>query len=114
MANSERKIVRGVRVGGKTYTPGQEDELDKVIAPEHVSELVEKGYLEGKWSGSVKDEAPSEEAAPAKDEGGSPEEVDLSTLKKDELLAKAEELGVAVDSSLTKAEIIEAIQGHKE
>lgn len=27
MANSERKIIRGVRVGGKTYVSGQEDDL---------------------------------------------------------------------------------------
>lgn len=51
MANSERKIIRGVRVGGKTYVSGQEDDLDKIIAHEHIEELVAKGYLEGKWSG---------------------------------------------------------------
>lgn len=107
MASSERKIVRGVRVGAKTYVPGQEDQLNKAIASEHVAELVEKGYLEGKWSGKSASEATSAEP----ETSTNTEPVDLTTLKKDELLAKAESLGVAVDSSLTKAEIIEAIEG---
>lgn len=107
MGNSERKIVRGVRVGGKTYVPGQEDELNKAIAPEHVGELVEKGYLEGKWSGKSASEATS--SVPEK--STSTEPVDLATLKKDELLSEAESRGVAVDSSMTKAEILEAIEG---
>lgn len=36
--------------------------------------------------------------------------IDYSAFKKDELIAKAEELGVEVSSSMTKAEIIEALE----
>lgn len=61
MANTERKIVRGVRVGAKTYVPGMEDELDDALSAEEAKRLTDKGYLEGKFSGKakpVKAEAP--------------------------------------------------------
>lgn len=57
MANSDRKIIRGVRVGAKTYVPGQEDELDAVLTSDEAKRLSDKGYLEGKWSGKAKAEA---------------------------------------------------------
>lgn len=53
MANKDRKIIRGVRVGTKTYVPGQEDELDAVLTAAEVKRLSTKGYLEGKWSGGA-------------------------------------------------------------
>jgi hypothetical protein len=114
MANSERKIIRGVRVGGKTYVSGQEDELNKVIVTSEIERLTGKGYLEGKWDGKSPQSETKLETKPESGDAAQQSETeteDLSTLKKDELLAKAEQLGVAVDSSLTKAEIIEAIQG---
>jgi hypothetical protein len=54
MANSDRKIIRGVRVEakGKTYTPGDEDELNNLLSADEVKRLSDKGYLEGKWSGA--------------------------------------------------------------
>lgn len=104
MANSDRKIIRGVRVKTTTYVAGMEDELDKVLPSSDITRLTAKGYIEGKWTGK--------NAAAVKTE--SPDAEDLSTLKKDDLLTKAESLGVVVDSSLTKAEIIEAIEGRKE
>jgi hypothetical protein len=52
MANSSRKIIRGVRVDSKTYTPGLEDELNKVLSAETAKRLVDKGHLEGGWSGA--------------------------------------------------------------
>lgn len=54
MANSDRKILRGVRIGAKTYTPGMEDELEAALTAEDAARLTEKGHLEGKWSGKAK------------------------------------------------------------
>lgn len=53
MANSERKIVRGVLLGTKTYVPGMEDELDSLLSAGEVKRLSDKGYIEGKWSGAA-------------------------------------------------------------
>lgn len=50
MANSERKILRGVRANGKTYTEGMEDELLIAISAEDAKRLIDKGYLQGDWS----------------------------------------------------------------
>lgn len=51
MANSDRKIIRGVRLGTTTYVPGKEDELDALLSASEVKRLTDKGYIEGKWSG---------------------------------------------------------------
>jgi hypothetical protein len=59
MANSDRKIIRGVFLGNTSYVPGMEDELDALLSSSEVKRLSDKGYIEGKWSGS---------AAPAKTE----------------------------------------------
>lgn len=66
MANSDRKIIRGVRVSGQTYIPGQEDELDKLLSGGEVKRLSDKGYLQGKWSGiaPVNEAKPVEQAKP--------------------------------------------------
>ncbi len=61
MANSSKKIVRGVRFGSKTYTAGMEDELAKVLPSDEAKRLAGKGYLEGAW----KAESMQAEAAPA-------------------------------------------------
>lgn len=53
MANSDRKIIRGVRVGTTTYVPGKEDELDALLTSAEVKRLTEKGYIEGKWTGGA-------------------------------------------------------------
>lgn len=53
MANSDRKIIRGVRLGTTTYVPGKEDELDALLSASEVKRLTDKGYIEGKWSGSA-------------------------------------------------------------
>jgi hypothetical protein len=53
MANSDRKIIRGVRANNKTYVPGMEDELDALLSADEVKRLSDKKYLEGKWSGSA-------------------------------------------------------------
>lgn len=63
MANSSRKIIRGVRLKGKTYTDGMEDELAKVLPAEDVERLTKKGYIEGSWSGTA---VPAKAAEPAK------------------------------------------------
>jgi hypothetical protein len=54
MPATEKKILRGVRVGGRTYTPGQEDELEEALTSEEAKRLTDKGYLEGKFSGKAK------------------------------------------------------------
>jgi hypothetical protein len=69
MANSDRKIIRGVRVNTKTYTPGDEDELDKLLTAAEVKRLSDKGYIEGKWSGVAESKA----AEPAKSEAAKKE-----------------------------------------
>ena len=53
MANSDRKIIRGVLLGDKTYVPGKEDELDSLLSASEAKRLSDKGYIEGKWSGSA-------------------------------------------------------------
>lgn len=53
MANSDRKIIRGVFLGDKVYVPGKEDELDAVLSASEVKRLSDKGYIEGKWSGGA-------------------------------------------------------------
>lgn len=53
MANSERKIIRGVLLGDKTYVPGMEDELDALLSASEVQRLSDKGYIEGNWSGAA-------------------------------------------------------------
>ncbi len=53
MANSDRKIIRGVIVNSTTYVPGQEDELDALLSADEVKRLADKGYIEGKWSGAA-------------------------------------------------------------
>lgn len=59
---SDRVINRGVVIGGKTYTPGQEDELAEVLPQDEADRLVEKGYLEGNWKGSGKKAEPAKKA----------------------------------------------------
>jgi hypothetical protein len=66
MANSDRKIIRGVRLESKekTYGPGMEDELDALLNAAEVQRLKDKGYLEGQWSGvgpAPKAEKPAKE-----------------------------------------------------
>lgn len=60
MANSDRKIIRGVFVEGKskTYVSGMEDELDALLSAAEVKRLTDKGYLEGKWSGAAAEPKP--------------------------------------------------------
>lgn len=58
MANSDRKIIRGVRLGTTTYVPGQEDELDALLSASEVKRLSDKRYIEGKWSGSAAEPGP--------------------------------------------------------
>lgn len=57
--NSDRKIIRGVRVGSKTYVAGMEDELDAALTSDEVKRLTDKGYLEGKFSGKAQAVAPT-------------------------------------------------------
>lgn len=109
MSSMDRKIIHGVRLGNVIYVPGMEDQLDAALATADVDRLIKQGALEGKWTGKTE-----EREAPADTAKASESEVDLSTLKKDELLAEAEARGVPVDSTLTKAEIIEAIESQKE
>lgn len=66
MANSDRKIIRGVRLGTTTYVPGMEDELDKLLSADEVKRLSDKKYIEGKWSGAATSTATATaEAKPA-------------------------------------------------
>lgn len=62
MANSDRKIIRGVRLGSTTYVPGKEDELDALLSEGEVKRLGEKGYIEGKWTGSAAEPEPPKAA----------------------------------------------------
>lgn len=68
MANSDRKIVRGVTLGNTTYVPGMEDELDSLLSGEEVKRLSGKGYLEGKWSGGAAESEPDEKGKAPKKE----------------------------------------------
>jgi hypothetical protein len=66
MANSDRKIIRGVVVGGTTYVSGKEDELDALLSSSEVKRLTAKGYIEGKWSGTAPE--PEDKSKSAKKE----------------------------------------------
>lgn len=57
MANSERKILRGVRAGTKTYTSGMEDELLAALNADDAQRLIDKGHLQGDWSKAKADKA---------------------------------------------------------
>lgn len=48
---SELKINQTVRVDGKTYGPGDEDELNQVLSAEDVERLLQKGALSGPFTG---------------------------------------------------------------
>lgn len=52
MAEKEKKIVRGVRLGSKVYTAGMEGELAEVLKPEDAERLAAKGHIEGQWGKS--------------------------------------------------------------
>jgi hypothetical protein len=62
MANSDRKIIRGVLVGATMYVPGKEDELDALLSASEVKRLSDKGYIEGKWSGGAAEPEPPKTA----------------------------------------------------
>jgi len=68
MANSDRKIIRGVMVGGTIYVPGKEDELDALLSASEVKRLSDKGYIEGKWSGGAAEPEPDDKSKSAKKE----------------------------------------------
>lgn len=101
MANSSKKIIRGVRVGNKTYTTGMEDELSKVLPSEASKRLTEKGYIEGSWR-SVLEVAPAE-----------PTE-DLSSLTVAELRDRARDAEIEGFSTMNKADLVDALGRTKE
>jgi hypothetical protein len=70
MAKSDRIIKRGVRIDGKTFVEGQEDELGDVLPAEEADRLTEKGYLAGNWKGSGKGASKAEGTSKA--EGPTP------------------------------------------
>jgi hypothetical protein len=77
MANSSKKIIRGVRVGSKTYTAGMEDELDIALSAAELQRLSDKGHIEGKWSGKAA------ELEAAQVEAEKPEKAGDKTAKKE-------------------------------
>lgn len=68
MANSDRKIIRGVVLGDKTYLPGNEDDLDALLSASEAKRLSDKGYIEGKWSGAGAEPESADKSKSAKKE----------------------------------------------
>ena len=99
---AERSIVRGVRLGTKTYTPGMEGELATVISPAEAERLSAKGYLTGKWATAT--------SAPV---SAAPKE-DLDALTVVELKDRAREADIDGFSTMNKAELVHALSGAKE
>ena len=99
---AERSIVRGVRLGTKTYTPGMEGELATVISPAEAERLSAKGYLTGKWATAT--------SAPV---SGAPKE-DLDELTLAELKDRARDAQIQGFSTMNKADLVDALGGVKE
>lgn len=108
MTNSSRKIIRGVRLSGKTYATGSEDDLARLISPADADRLKGKGHLEGPWA---TDEPEPKESEPTKE----PDLGDgLNDLTVAELKERARDAGVQGSSTMNKAALIDALSGAKE
>lgn len=60
-----RKIVRGVRLDGRLYKAGEEDELAGVLSAAQLKRLSGNGALEGDWGkATAAEDVASKDAAP--------------------------------------------------
>ena len=69
MAKQAQEILSAIRLKGKSYGPGQEEELEEILTPEQVKDLKDRGALKGPWKGKAK-AASEPEAPPAPPAGG--------------------------------------------
>lgn len=100
---AERSIIRGVRLGNITYVPGMEDELGRALSPEETDRLLKKGYLEGKWASKPEAAAPTTETATE----------DLNDLTVAELKDRARDSEISGFSTMSKAELVQALEKEK-
>lgn len=112
MANSSKKIVRGVRVGRKTYAAGTEDELAKVLEPKDAERLVGKGYLEGSWGNRQTVTSSGLDEPRASADAGDLD--DLNELTVLELKDLAKDAGIQGVSTMNKADLVNALSAAKE
>lgn len=108
MAKREKVIANAVNVGGRVYTPGDEDDLEQALSPKMVQHLKAKKAIDGDWSPKGQDPAPrprrrlmlvdeTPAEAGARTETAAPkDEDDLAKRTKDELEAIAKARGIEV------------------
>lgn len=58
MAKDNRVMHTGIEVGGRTFVPGEEDELEEVMTARQLDYLKEQDVLEGSWEAKGKEAPP--------------------------------------------------------
>lgn len=105
MAKDKRVMFTGVEIGGRTYVPGEEDELEEAMTPKQLAHLEKQGALEGPWEARIRDSGDA-----SRTEGDQESSKSISRMNQAELKALAQEKGVEIPEGATNAEIRDALK----